>query len=134
MRPYARRLAIAGEFHRPELRAARRTPRRLELKVAITGSADDINSSAGAPIADCRRCAPRPMTNTAFDDGVERSYKVPPDRTSRLPWPGRIQPTQSSRQIAASRYVGCTPAVATFPIAAVTIAIGKYDRDSTTGP
>jgi hypothetical protein len=29
--------------------------------------------------------APPPMTNTAFDDGVERSYKVLLDKTSRFP-------------------------------------------------
>jgi hypothetical protein len=42
-----------------------------------------------------------------------------------FPWPGRVQPPNPPRQIAASRYVGCMAAVATSPIVAVTMT---YER------
>jgi len=77
--------------------------------------------------------APPPMTNTAFDDGVERSYEVLLDKTSRSPV-ARARPAHPvPRQIAASRYVGCMAAVATSPIVGVTMT-SESNRDHTTGP
>ena len=60
--------------------------------------------------------APR-HSATASKDRTE-SYWT---RHLGFPWPGRVQPTQSPRQIAASRYVGCMAAVATSPIVAATM-------------
>jgi hypothetical protein len=47
--------------------------------------------------------------------------KVPTSRLRAAVDSGSIQRTQSPRQIAASRYVGCMAAVATSPIVAVTM-------------
>jgi hypothetical protein len=60
--------------------------------------------------------------DSAMREIEDALYKVLLDKTSRFPVArARPAPTQSPRQIAASRYVGCMAAVATSPIVAVTM-------------
>jgi hypothetical protein len=81
---------------------------------------------AGAARRTSVRClalidAPPRMTNPAFDDGIDVRTKPSWTRHLGFRQPRRVQLTQSQRQIAASRYVGCMAAVATSPIVAVTM-------------
>jgi hypothetical protein len=53
------------------------------------------------------------------------SDKVPNTRLRAAVDSGSVQPTQSPRQIAASRYVGCMAAVATSRVVGVTMTTRK---------